>query len=532
MAYAHRPFSAYFWTAEDLVVEGYPVRLQPYRYTADNFQYEFAPVPDKTLVFSSNGRRYRTAFVGWTYESASTFAGWEDRITEDANHHLHVDGSQTEATFPEFYGGAPLYVTAHYTATLISGSNPQYNSDLAYPRWVSVQKNPRHIGTVSGDCWVLEGGEYTINAWLRPGNTIDAAYEFDIWRASNGDTSGAAESTLIYPQGVRYMTWTAYFKYIRIDVITHGACILYGGVVDPRDGRVERGVNFIFKSGDQAQFKYYIDEGAEQAWQVNGFTVHQTAPADSSRSAIDRTWTISPPFNTSYETVTDLDHDRQFTRMVISFSLNLDDYGSVYDISPQVTPIGFTKITLSLAGHHTQHGQLPSISGAEYCSAPYVVEEVNTQVLRKFRVPVGTPLRTSRKFDLNDTPYADNGYKFYSLCPVVDSGYRIRQIRISKLNPAGTVVESQLTFDSPSSDDDARYSIDDGWAMRVANEAFGGTKTYNPTTSLGDREETYAADMTKSYVIEFFLGPAAAKLLCTGAGRMLCNSSGQLMFAG
>lgn len=534
MAYAHKPFSAYFWTAEDLVVEGFPVRLQPYRYTADNFQYEFAPVPDKTLVFSSNGRRYRTSFVGWTYESSSAFEGWESRITEDANHHLHVDGSQTEEIFPEYYGGAPLNVTAHYTATLISGSNPNYNKDLAYPRRVTVQKNPGHIGTVSGNCWVLEGGEYEISASLRPGNTIDAGYAFDIWQASDGETSSAAESTLIYPQGVRYLTWTAYFKYIRIDVHASGACALYGGVVDPRTGDVGPVVNFFFKSGDRADFRYYIDEDAAQAWQINGFTVHQTAPADSSRSAIDRTWTMLSPgsgqtWSSTVETVTDPATGRTWNRVVIMFSLPLDDYGSVYEVSPQVAPVGFTTITLAIVGMYSQHGRLPSISGAEYCSAPYVVELSSG----KFRVPVKTPLRTSRAFTLNDSPYAANQYQFYSLCPEVDSGYKIRGVRISKYNPDGTVLQSAQTFWSPDSDDYyAMYSIDDGWAMRVANEAFDGVEDWTPSHSGSGKERVYMASATSSYVIEFYLGPATSSLLCTGAGVMLCNSSGQLLYAG
>ena len=160
MGYVQKPFSSYKWKGAGAELGNASYAPQPSRYKGDNFSYTFKPFSTGTKnyrVLQIDGSKYLVTFSNWTYESESKFYGWQGRIserTETANGYtmtvLDVDGSQTAPTYGEYYGGAPLYVTANYNITLLQPGDAHYDEDPS-----SSSSNPGNYEEEGQAVWVI-----------------------------------------------------------------------------------------------------------------------------------------------------------------------------------------------------------------------------------------------------------------------------------------------------------------------------------------------------------------------------------------
>ena len=471
MAYVHKPFSSYKWKGAGADLGAASYAPQPYRYTADNFQYTFKPFATGTKnyrVLLIDGGVYLVTFSHWTYESQSTFSNWQSRITqrtETVNGYtvdvLDVDGSQTAPTYGEYYGGAPLYVTAHYVIVQLQPGDPHYDEtpDSATPNpgdyeeedravWVIVKCDPEGVLRGSGG---HSGGPCAYHEVVTS------------YRDGTGVHYGYIGVNHYRPPG----SFASAHKYAVDDTVRIG---LHGTNLEVPYGEV---------NPPPKQWRF-------DRWDpsINGFDPVYTYSDGSCGFVL--TQAIIDEYAVLASTVSD-QHD----------VYGIPDSDLVIILTAYLQPTRLSTVTLEIA-EGGSHGAIRNIGWATRtgdATTQFVTIVANTANKYEARVPETYRPTSDKKVDW-----------VYSLFPNVNQGFHVYKYEVTTPDWSD-VYEGHFNDDSFSDCYDLYELV--AW-------------------SYGDVNTLPSRVSVKFYIRTNHIG----KLLCTNAGKMLCNSSGQLLYAG
>lgn len=512
MAYVQRPFSAYFWDAGGAVIDGAEYGPQPKRLTDDNFQYTFVAVLATTITV--NNQRYRLTFDRWEYDSSSTFENWRSRITEDARHLLHVDGSDTEAVYESFYGGAPLTVTAYYTARRLNPGDQGWDDPYVVdPGPYTVTVSTDGHGQASGGgtfyagetctLWSAPFSNYSFRAWMEGSDdvSLDPYYSFTV--------TGNRDLVATFVPSAQWVVLET--NYEDIGMIEYVGMALdrraYVGQFAP-GGSLE-----VEISGASHVSMFCFGPDNIVGGLAEGFEFdHWVAPNGGTPSSV-ALWleTSSIRSLSAYA-------QRRFISGV--GYVNALVYKAI--VKPKMSKV---KIGFDPNGRYNQRGALKALRWNNG-NIPWFEGTNPYDFASMVRVIKDTPTEYEAEipYFVYATAAADNSYNFFP--------------NFTRSGAYTYGFWRTFTEDAEVPDfDDYHWRcppwVEDGnprnsyWEYNLSiavNELRAQINDFSPTRRLSHREYLELLFHIEPYDL--------GKLLCTGAGVMLCNSSGQLLYAG
>lgn len=475
MAYVQEPFSSYKWKGAGAELGNANYAPQPYRYTADNFQYTFKPFATGTKNYRElliDGGVYLVTFSHWTYESQSTFSNWQSRITqrtETVNGYtvdvLDVDGSQTAPTYGEFYGGAPLYVTAHYVIVQLQPGDPHYDETPDAP-----SPNPGDYEEEDRTVWVIVKCDPVGVLTGSGGHSGGPCAHHEIITSHTG------------PQGVQYGYWGP----------THDRAP--GSFASGHKYAVDETVR-IGLHGANLEVPYYESNPPTKEWRFDHW--------DPSISGFDPVYTYSDgscgfvltqAIIDAYSVLASVARDQHDV-------YGIPDSDRVIILTAYLQPTQYATWKVKIA-ECERHGTLRRISWQRSSG------EMTTQFVT---VVKDTPSEYEARVPSSYYPVSDKkvyhylGYWEYSLFPDLDEGYHVYKYEVTWSDGGVDTYEGSFNVESYDDCEDLYYRT---------------------CYWVGSNREN--ATSVKFYIQSDHIG----ELLCTGAGKMLCDSSGNLLYVG